>query len=138
MATAAAELWARAHNGGTDPGSDASRLQELQRRVDALLSGSVRVPEGVVADEQDQRLFAVFLPEDNIRADALAALCEKIVEEEGGVRGLELAVDELYAHIGAVPAGLVEHATKLFLTHSPDARRVLRLRPLNERFYIQM
>jgi len=108
------------------------RLRQLQFRLDALLSGDATPAEGARTEEY-YRPFAQFLPRDQHRASALAALCMKVAEEEGGVRGLEMAIDELYERLGRRPAGMVQYAAKLFLTHFGPAREHLEMRSLERR-----
>jgi len=111
---------------------DVNKVQELQGRIDKILTGKAGTKKGFVSSEND-RLFAIFNPTDKDRAGALAALCKKITEEDGGLEGLEHSIDELYDSLGELPIGMVEYATKIFLTHSPTARKYLRIIGLEER-----
>ena len=108
---------------------DQDKLHELQARVDDLLAGRVDAnPSG-----ENNRHFAPFLPDDKIRASALSALCKKIAKEQEGLKGLEAAIDRLYESLEHSPFGMVEYATKLFLTHYQPARELLQIRSLEER-----
>jgi hypothetical protein len=109
-----------------------TKLRELQSRIDDLLAGTPKVA-AARRSEEDDRVFAEFLPSDMHRASALSALCMKIADELEGVRGLEAAVNKLYELLGQLPRGMVEHAAKLFLTHYPPARELLQIRSLEER-----
>lgn len=130
MAEFASQFVARASS--NEALEDTQKLQQLQARVDDLLAGTPRRPAGTSAHEES-RLFAQFLPNDQQRASALAALCMKRADEAGGVRGLELAIDELYDRLGGRPIGMVQYAAKLFLTHYGPAREHLVIRSLEGR-----
>jgi hypothetical protein len=106
------------------------RVQKLQERIDGLLSGRVSAVDR--RGPEDQRLFSSFISSDMDRAGALAAICMKIVSKDNSVSGLERSVDFLYEGYGRYPAGMTEFAAKLFLTHSPNARRYLVLRSLEQ------
>src|SRR5262245_2791848 len=93
---------------------EAKRIAALQSRIDDLLSGTPRVE--IAQTDETSRLFSTFRPEDKAQAGVISALCSKIVEEVGGLAGLEEAVDELYDSLKDSPRGMVEHATKLWLT----------------------
>jgi len=108
-----------------------AKIRELQSRIDDLLAGKPKI--SAAPTEENSRLFAPFNPSDAARADIIAALCEKKAEKLGGLIGLEEAVNHLYEVVGRFPAGLVEHATKLFLTHYPPAREIFYMRSLEER-----
>ena len=105
------------------------KLIELQARIDDLLSGKAETKKALETD----RPFAPFLSSDQKRASALEALCEQIADRTGGLEGLECAINKLYEKVEKYPPGLVQQATKLFLTHYKPARDFLQIRSLEER-----
>ncbi len=118
-------------HGKSAPSVDPRKLQDLQSRIDDLLAGRAKVTG--TSSEENSRPFAPFLPSDKEQASLSAALYQKIAKEEGGLSGLQAAIDQMYDDLGSFPAGLVEHAAKLFLTHYGPARELLQMRSLEER-----
>jgi hypothetical protein len=117
-------------NAATDP--QILLLQEIQKDVDAILSGETESIFPSV-DSSVNRLFAGFLPEDRDLASRLSGDTMRIANRTVGVQGLRNAVDHLKSAIGKHPLGTVERATKLFITHHPFAREHLVLMPLERR-----
>lgn len=111
---------------------ESEKRRELQDRIDHLLSGDAQGASGA-RHKRHPDTFSSFLPSDQQRASALAALCMKVADEEGGLRGLELAINQLYERLGRRPVGMVQYATKLFLTQYRPAREHLVIRSLEER-----
>jgi hypothetical protein len=114
-------------------------IEDLQRRVDNVLSGRGKGNEYIIdlaaGDETtSQQWFSEFFNPDQERAVELASRLMQIADEKGGEEGLADAVTEIErARDTADMPRLVQHATKLFLTHHPQARAKLRLRPLEQR-----
>jgi hypothetical protein len=108
------------------------KLALLQSRIDNLLAGNVSIENQGRSAEND-RLYAEFLRSDKSRASGMAAVCMKRAKRVGGVEGLEAAINYLYESLDRSPAGMVEYATKLFLTHYGPAREMLQIRSLEER-----
>ena len=114
-------------------------IEELQRRIDNVLSGRGKGNDFIIdlaaADETtSQQWFSEFFNPHQERAVELASRLMQIADEKGGDEGLADAVTEIErARDVAEMPRLVQHATKLFLTHHPGARARLRLKPLEQR-----
>lgn len=79
-------------------------------------------------------VFSPFATEHLARAVQLASQLMKIADRRLGKAGLTDAIDEIEKTRKQMEIpGLVEHATKLFITHHPLARMHIRLRPLEQR-----
>ena len=116
-----------------------------QNTVDSLLSGRSQSQRSLrpalkaasfLADEavdssavQAPRRFSPFAMEDLQEAVQLASRLMEITDREG----LGAAMAEIQRERGTRASGLVQHATKLFITHHPVARESLRIPPLEQR-----
>jgi len=116
-----------------------SNIQDLQKRVDDVLSGRGKGNQYVgdmaaFADTSPQQWYSEFFSPDRQRAVELASRLMQIADEKGGEEGLADAVSEIerVRDTEEMPR-LVQHATELFLTHYPEARDKLRLKPLEKR-----
>lgn len=114
-------------------------IEELQERVDDILSGRGKGNEYILdttaaAETTPEQWFSEFHNPHRRRATELASRLMQIAEEKGGEEGLADAVSEIErARDAAEMPRLVQHATELFLTHYPEARAKLRLKPLEQR-----
>jgi hypothetical protein len=113
--------------------AESQAVREIQSRIDQLMDGSAMSAATPRRSKDDERQFTEFLAEDRHRADAMAAVCKKIATRVGGISGLEAAVDYLFERLGTCPDGMVEHASKLFLTGYAPAKGYLVVRSLEER-----
>ena len=110
-----------------------TKIQQLQSRINELLAGNVEPARDGIRGKNSERFFSEFLPGDVDRANLIEALCEKIADEQGGLEGLEAAIDYMYENLGRFPLGMMEYAAKLFLTHYQPARENLLMPSLEER-----
>ena len=114
-------------------------IEDLQRRIDEILSGRGKGNEFVLnttaaAGTTPEQWFSEFNSSHRRRATELASRLMQIAEEKGGEEGLADAVREIErARDTEEMPRLVQHATQLFLTHHPEARNKLRLKPLEKR-----
>jgi hypothetical protein len=113
-------------------------IEDLQGRIDDILSGHGKGNEfigDVVADEATpDQWYSEFFPPHQQMTDALVSRLMQIADEKGGEEGLADAVAEMERERDAAEMPrLVQHATKLFLIHHPEARAKLRLKPLEQR-----
>lgn len=108
----------------------------LQTKIDDVLSGRGKGNEFVTtgAGTTPQQWYSEFSGPDRRRAIELASRLMRVADERGGEEGLADAVSEIErARDEEDMPSLVQHATELFLTHHPEAREKLRLRPLEKR-----
>jgi hypothetical protein len=114
-------------------------LEDLQRRIDEILSGRGKGNQYILdttaaAETTPQQWYSEFFSSDRRRATELASRIMQIADEKGGDEGLADAVSEIErAFETEDKPSLVQHATELFLTHYPEARDKLRLKPLEKR-----
>jgi hypothetical protein len=111
-------------------------VQNLQRRIDDVLSGRGKGNEFVTtgAGTAPQQWYSDFSSPDRQRAVELASRLMRVADAKGGEEGLADAVSEIERERAAAEMPrLVQDATELFLTHHPEARDKLRLRPLEKR-----
>jgi hypothetical protein len=114
-------------------------IEDLQRRVDNVLSGRGRGNEYVLdptaaAETTPQQWYSEFFNSDRRRATELASSLMQRADEKGGEEGLADAVSSIERALDTEDKpSLVQHATELFLTHYPEARDKLRLKPLEKR-----
>jgi hypothetical protein len=109
----------------------------LQGKIDDILSGQGKGQqrlESFLSGEADaappRPLFSAFVDEHVARASDLAERFINITNAEG----LNAAVEAIERALHEEPvAGLVQYAIKLFMTHSPEARANLKLKPLEIR-----
>ncbi|MFN6516196.1 MAG: hypothetical protein RMY29_017085 [Nostoc sp. CreGUA01] len=108
-----------------------AQIEEIQTKVNDILSGHTK---GQHQDTQrSQRHFSSYVNEDVEKATALASRLMQIAEKKGGEAGLADAIEETERILGTEIPGLVQYALKLFITHYPEARAKLKLRPLEQR-----
>jgi hypothetical protein len=111
-------------------------INVLQTKIDDVLSGRGKGNEFVTtgAGTTPQQWYSEFSDPYRQRAIELASRLMRVADEKGGEEGLADAVSviEQARDEEAMPS-LVQHATELFLTHHPEAREKLRLRPLEKR-----
>lgn len=113
-----------------------SETSDLQRRLDRILGGPEAAPvpspaAGLTfAEAAERAAFSDFVPEHLAGARELA---ERLIGIAGadGMEAAIAAAEELQE--SEEWAGEVQYALKLFVTHHPEARRALRLRPLESR-----
>jgi hypothetical protein len=116
-----------------------ANIEELQERVDNILSGRGKGNEFIgdmaaAAETTPDQWYSEFSSPQRRRATELASRIMKIADEKGGEEGLADAVLEIErARDTEEMPRLVQHATQLFLTHHPEARDKLRLKPLEKR-----
>ena len=116
-----------------------ANIEELQERVDNILSGRGKGNEFIgdmaaAAETTPDQWYSEFSSPQRRRATELASRIMKIADEKGGDEGLADAVREIErARDTEEMPRLVQHATQLFLTHHPEARDKLRLKPLEKR-----
>lgn len=121
--------------------------KELQGRVDKILSSRGQAPRvspeppagaagaapgaaAPAAPAPQRPLFSAFVDEHVTRASELANQFIQIADTQG----LEAAVQAIDDALQQEPlVGLVQYALKLFLTHHPEARGRLKLKPLEVR-----
>ncbi len=114
--------------------------KDLQAQVDNILSSETgpKAPQlgldtakGIPEKAAKPRtLFSAFVDEHMERASELASQFIKIADE----KGLAAAIEAISAAQKEEPiAGLVQYALELFLTHHPEARATLKLKPLEVR-----
>jgi hypothetical protein len=113
-------------------------IEDLQRRVDDVLSGRGKgnefIGDLVATEATPEQWYSPFNVSHQQRAIELTSRLRQIAEEKGGEEGLADAVTEIErARDTAEMPRLVQHATKLFLMHHPEARAKLRLKPLEQR-----
>ena len=98
-------------------------------RVTSLLAMQLLAAEAT----PEQWYSEFYIPRQEITA-ALVSRLMQIADETGGEEGLADAVSELEREreVAEMPR-LVQHATKLFLIHHPEARAKLRVSPLEKR-----
>jgi hypothetical protein len=114
-------------------------IEDLQRRIDNVLSGRGKGNEFIgdvaaAAETTPQEWFSEFSSSDRRRATELASSLMQRADEKGGEEGLADAVSSIERALDTEDKpSLVQHATELFLTHYPEARDKLRLKPLEER-----
>lgn len=107
----------------------------LQQKLDKILSGQKQQNQLGMAEAREARLpekpmFSAFVDEHVSQASELAQQFIAIADKHG----LPAAVDAIEAAIQDEPiAGLVQYAVKLFLTHHPEARSKIKLKPLESR-----
>jgi hypothetical protein len=114
-------------------------IEDLQRRIDEILSGRGKGNEFIgdmttYAETTPDQWYSEFSSPQRRRATELASRLMQVADEKGGEEGLADAVREIERarDIEEMPR-LVQHATQLFLTHHPEARNKLRLKPLEKR-----
>jgi hypothetical protein len=113
-------------------------IEELQRRVDDVLTGFGKGNEFIgnvaAAEATPEQWYSEFFPPHQQMANELLSRLIQIADEKGGEEGLADAVAEIErARDAAAMPRLVQHATRLFLIHHPEARTKLRLKPLEQR-----
>src|SRR5215216_7680333 len=114
-------------------------IEDLQRRIDEILSGRGKGNEFIgdmttYAETTPDQWYSEFSSPQRQRAVELASRLMQIADEKGGEEGLADAVSEIErARDTEEMPRLVQHATELFLTHYPEARDKLRLKPLEKR-----
>ncbi len=114
-------------------------MEDLQRRIDEILSGRGKGNEFIgdteaAAETTPDQWFSEFSSPQRLRATELASRIMQVADEKGGDEGLADAVREIeWARDTEEMPRLVQHATQLFLTHHPEARNKLRLKPLEKR-----
>ncbi|MEH1934433.1 MAG: tyrosinase family protein [Nostoc sp.] len=107
----------------------------LQQKLDKILSGQkqqnpLRMAEAREAQSVGKPMFSAFVDQHVSQASELAQRFIVIADE----RGLPAAVDAIgEAFQTESIAGLVQYAVKLFLTHHPEARSKIKLKPLESR-----
>ena len=116
--------------------------KDLQAQVDGILSSETgpappkpKQPGfGLTGEEltppKPRTLFSAFVDEHMERASELASKFIKIADEEGLAAAVQAISD---AQQKEPIAGLVQYALELFLTHHPEARATLKLKPLEVR-----
>src|ERR1051325_7776113 len=112
--------------------------KELQDKVDNILSGqgksqqragvsSADAAADLAEPAQPRPLFSAFVDQHVTRASELSTHFTQVA----ATHGLEAAVQAIDNALQQEPVvGLVQYALKLFLTHYPEARGRLKLRPL--------
>lgn len=123
-------------------------LSDLQKKIDYIVSGPRRFGTPMVPTVLTRtsttlaaigapvvpRPFSEFVIEDVERASEIASNLIRIAEAKGGEEGLAEAVAEIdRLQATEQQRGLVQHAVKLFITHSPLARQTFRWQPLEKR-----
>ncbi|HEY6186075.1 MAG TPA: tyrosinase family protein [Pyrinomonadaceae bacterium] len=115
--------------------------KELQDKVDNILSGqgksqqragvsSADAAADLAEPAQPRPLFSAFVDQHVTRASELSTHFTQVA----ATQGLEAAVQAIDNALQQEPVvGLVQYALKLFLTHYPEARGRLKLRPLEVR-----
>ncbi len=110
---------------------------DLQTKVNDILSGHGKEKGASGATPLEtaasQRHFSPFVNEDLERAVALASELMRIAENKGGEAGIVSALQEIEQKSGTEIPGLVQYAVKLFITHYPQARALVKVKPLEER-----
>ncbi|MFN6516195.1 MAG: tyrosinase family protein [Nostoc sp. CreGUA01] len=110
---------------------------DLQTKVNDILSGHGKEKGASGATPLEtaasQRHFSPFVNEDLERAVALASELMRIAENKGGEAGIVSALQEIEQKRGTEIPGLVQYAVKLFITHYPQARALVKVKPLEER-----
>jgi hypothetical protein len=115
-----------------------AEIEDLQRRIDDILSGGGKGNEFIgdvsAAEAAPEQWYSPFSVSHQQRAIELTTRLMQIADEKGGEEGLADAVSEIErARDTTEMPRLVQHATKLFLMHHPEARAKLRLKPLEQR-----
>ncbi|WP_414571079.1 tyrosinase family protein [Nostoc sp. CCY 9925] len=114
-----------------------TQSSDLQTRVNDILSGRGKhkgVPVPVPLETAAlQRHFSPFVNEDLERAVTLASRLMQIAENKGGEAGIVSALEEIEQQSATEIPGLVQYAVKLFITHYPQARALIKVKPLEER-----
>jgi hypothetical protein len=113
-------------------------IEDLQRRIDNILSGQGKgnefIGDVVPAESTPEQWYSEFFPPHQQMADVLFSRLMQIADEKGGEEGLADAVAEIERERDAADMPrMVQHATRLFLMHHPEARAKLRLKPLEQR-----
>lgn len=110
-------------------------MEDLKARVDAILSGPRKgsVPTTQAAAPTQRRPFSEFILQDVQRSREISEHLKQIADAKGGIDGLADAVSEAERLHPTERPGLVQHATKLFVTHHPLARQTFALKPLEKR-----
>jgi tyrosinase len=115
--------------------------KDLQAQVDSILSGqgkrsskaaapSFGLAATDAAPAKPRPFFSAFVDDHMARASELANEFIKIADE----KGLDAAIQAISEALDKEPvAGLVQYALQLFLTHHPEARSSLKLKPLEVR-----
>lgn len=114
-------------------------IEDLQRRIDDILSGHGKGNEFIgdaatAAEATPEQWYSEFyIPHQQMTATLVSRVMQ-VADETGGEEGLADAVAELEREreVAEMPR-LVQHATRLFLIHHPEARAKLRLLPLEKR-----
>ncbi|WP_041619446.1 hypothetical protein [Stanieria cyanosphaera] len=107
----------------------------LQQKLNKILSGQnqqspIRIAEAREAQSFGKPMFSAFVDEHISQASELAQQFIAIANE----RGVPAAVDAIKEALQTESiAGLVQYAVKLFLTHHPEARSKIKLKPLENR-----
>ena len=112
-------------------------IEDLRQRVDDVLSGRGKGNQFISetpTETTPQQWYSEFSSPNRQRAVELASTLMQVADEKGGEEGLADAVREIERarDIEEMPS-LVQHATELFVTHHPEARTKLRLKPLEKR-----
>jgi hypothetical protein len=114
-------------------------IEDLQKRVDDILSGRGKgnqfiADTAATTETTPQQWYSEFSSSDQRGATELASRLMRIADEKGGEEGLADAVSEIERENDTdEKPSRVQHATELFLTHHPQARAKLRLKPLEKR-----
>ena len=114
-----------------------AEIDALQAKVNGILSArgqALAEPGLAAAGEEGPEVFSEFDSAQRDRGIDLASRLMRIASEEGGDAGIAAALEEAERAERTEPvAGLVQYAVKLFVTHHPEARAKLRLKPLEKR-----
>jgi hypothetical protein len=95
----------------------------LRNRIDAIVRGPRDPPTGRAM--RGGPMFSPYVDDDMQRATELASHLMAVADSRPGIDGLGDAVAEMEAALGREMPGLVPYAVKLFLTHWPNADRLL-------------
>lgn len=115
-----------------------AEIDALQAKVNGILSArghALAEPGLAAAGEEEPEVFSEFDSVERDRGIELASRLMRIADEQGGGdAGLAAALEEAdRLESQERVAGLVQYAVKLFVTHHPEARAKLRLKPLEKR-----
>lgn len=114
-----------------------AEIDALQAKVNGFLSarGQGLAEAGLAAaGDEEPEVFSEFDSGERDRGIELASRLMRIANEVGGDAGIAAALEEAdRAESRERVAGLVQYAVKLFVTHHPEARAKLRLKPLEKR-----
>jgi tyrosinase len=114
-----------------------AEIDVLQAKVNGILSArgqALAEPGLAAAGDEEPEVFSEFDSAQRDRGIELASRLMRIASEVGGDAGIAAALEEAdRAERTERVAGLVQYAVKLFVTHHPEARAKLRLKPLEKR-----